>query len=164
MSDQHCSSTPVQGASEFRFCGVLQGLPRYVALARERLLNVIARGEVLAFCSGVGLSYTHYFWLPVALPAEVWHFRLTEVLSLALTTLGLPGAHVLNRECSLRHYDLVEASGVSAGNSVLLNATLNRDGEVLVCSPSNVLNMIFGADSQFLIVKNISVVQDAVTV
>jgi predicted NodU family carbamoyl transferase len=54
---------------------------------------------------------------------------------LALTTLGLPGAHVLN-----------------------------RDGEVLVCSPGNVLNMIFGTDSQFLIVKNISVVQDAVTV
>lgn len=49
---------------------------------------------------------------------------------MAFTSLGLPGTHVLKRECNLRYCDLVEASGVPAGKKGSLNATLIHGGEV----------------------------------
>ena len=41
------------------------------------------------------------------------------------------------------------------GNGVVLNTSLNRRGEPIVCSPTDALNMFFGSDLQYLIMEDI---------
>jgi len=41
------------------------------------------------------------------------------------------------------------------GNGVVLNTSLNRRGEPVVCTPTDALNMFFGSDLQYLIMEDI---------
>ncbi|MEC8428820.1 MAG: carbamoyltransferase C-terminal domain-containing protein, partial [Pseudomonadota bacterium] len=43
------------------------------------------------------------------------------------------------------------------GNGVVMNTSLNRRGEAMVCSPTDALNMFFGSDLQYLIMEDILV-------
>lgn len=42
----------------------------------------------------------------------------------------------------------------------MLNTSLNRRGEPIVCSPTDILDMFFGSDLQYLIMEDILVVKD----
>jgi len=47
------------------------------------------------------------------------------------------------------------------GNGVVLNTSLNRRGEPMICSPTDALNMFFGSDLRYLIMEDILVVKGA---
>ena len=40
------------------------------------------------------------------------------------------------------------------GNGVVLNTSLNRRGEPMVCSPRDALDMFFGSDLEYLVLED----------
>lgn len=46
------------------------------------------------------------------------------------------------------------------GNGVVLNTSLNRRGEAMICSPTDALNMFFGSDLQYLVMEDVLVVKN----
>ena len=49
------------------------------------------------------------------------------------------------------------ASYENTGNGVVLNTSLNRRGEPVVCTPEDALNMFFSCDLEYLVLENILV-------
>jgi carbamoyltransferase len=41
------------------------------------------------------------------------------------------------------------------GNGVVLNTSLNRRGEPVVCTPEDALNMFFGSDLEYLVMEDV---------
>ncbi len=88
---------------------------------------------------------------------DEWKRRVHEVVH----EDGTARAQVLKREYNPRYYDLMKELEQMTGNGVVLNTSLNRRGEPMVCSPTDALDMFFGSDLQFLIMENILVVKKA---
>lgn len=85
--------------------------------------------------------------------AEEWKTRVPEVVH----EDGTARAQVLQREHNPRYYDLMLELEKLTGNGVVLNTSLNRRGEPMICSPTDALNMFFGSDLQYLIMEDILV-------
>ena len=45
------------------------------------------------------------------------------------------------------------------GNGVVLNTSLNRRGEPMICSPTDALNMFYGSDLEYLVMEDVLVVK-----
>lgn len=88
--------------------------------------------------------------------AEEWKSRVPEVVH----EDGTARAQVLKREFNPRYYDLMKALEKLTGNGVVLNTSLNRRGEPMICSPTDALNMFFGSDLQYLIMEDVLVVKE----
>lgn len=86
---------------------------------------------------------------------EEWRTRVPEVVH----EDGTARAQVLAREFNPRYYDLMVALEKITGNGVVLNTSLNRRGEPMICSPTDALNMFFGSDLQYLAMEDIFVVK-----
>ena len=54
-----------------------------------------------------------------------------------------------------RYFALLQAMEKLTGNAVLLNTSLNRRGEAMVCSPEDALEMFFGSDLQYLVMEDV---------
>ena len=50
---------------------------------------------------------------------------------------------------------------VRTGNGVVLNTSMNRRGEPMVCSPEDALNMFFGSDLEYLVLEDVLVTKRA---
>ena len=87
--------------------------------------------------------------------AEGWKERVPEVVH----EDGTARAQVLKREHNPRYYDLMKALEALTGNGVVLNTSLNRRGEPMICSPTDALNMFFGSDLQVLVMEDVVVVK-----
>jgi carbamoyltransferase len=87
--------------------------------------------------------------------AEEWKKRVPEVVH----EDGTSRAQVLKREFNPRYYDLMREMEKLTGNGVVLNTSLNRRGEPMICSPTDALNMFFGSDLQYLIMEDVLVVK-----
>lgn len=87
---------------------------------------------------------------------DEWKSRVPEVVH----EDGTARAQALKRESHPRYYELMEEMEKLTGNGVVLNTSLNRRGEPMVCSPKDALDMFFGSDLQFLIMEDILVVKD----
>jgi carbamoyltransferase len=61
---------------------------------------------------------------------------------------------IVSRDQNARYYDLIAALERLTGNAVVLNTSLNRRGEPMVCSPRDALNMFFGSDLQYLVMED----------
>ncbi len=85
--------------------------------------------------------------------AEGWKERVPEVVH----EDGTARAQVVTRETNPRYYELIEALEGYTGSGVILNTSLNRRGEPMVCSPADALNMFFGSDLEYLIMEDILV-------
>lgn len=88
--------------------------------------------------------------------AEEWRTRVPEVVH----EDGTARAQVLKREFNPRYYDLMKELEKLTGNGVVLNTSLNRRGEPMICSPTDALNMFFGSDLQYLIMEDVLVVKE----
>jgi carbamoyltransferase len=84
---------------------------------------------------------------------EAWKHRIPEVVH----EDGTARVQVVSEDTNPRYYSLIEALEARTGNAVVLNTSLNRRGEPMVCSPADALNMFFGSDLQYLIMENILV-------
>jgi carbamoyltransferase len=87
--------------------------------------------------------------------AEEWKTRVPEVVH----EDGTSRAQVLKREYNPRYYDLMRELERLTGNGVVLNTSLNRRGEPMICSPTDALNMFYGSDLQYLVMEDILVVK-----
>lgn len=84
---------------------------------------------------------------------DEWKTRVPEVVH----EDGTARAQALKREYNPRYYELMEEMEKITGNGVVLNTSLNRRGEPMVCSPTDALNMFFGSDLQYLIMEDVLV-------
>ncbi len=86
---------------------------------------------------------------------DEWKTRVPEVVH----EDGTARAQALKCEYNPRYYELMEEMEKLTGNGVVLNTSLNRRGEPMVCSPADALNMFFGSDLQYLIMEDVLVVK-----
>jgi carbamoyltransferase len=89
--------------------------------------------------------------------AEEWKKRVPEVVH----EDGTSRAQVLKRDYNPRYYDLMLELEMLTGNGVVLNTSLNRRGEPMICSPTDALNMFFESDLEYLIMEDVLVVKEA---
>ncbi len=82
---------------------------------------------------------------------EAWKKRVPEVVH----EDGTARAQALKRDSNPRYYALMEELEKLTGNAVVLNTSLNRRGEPIVCSPEDALAMFFGSDLQYLVMEDI---------
>lgn len=85
--------------------------------------------------------------------AEHWKSRIPEVVH----EDGTARAQVVTRATNPRYYALIEELERLRGVPVVLNTSLNRRGEPMVCSPEDALNMFFGCDLQYLMMEDVLV-------
>ncbi len=85
--------------------------------------------------------------------AEAWKARVPEVVH----EDGTSRAQVLRREFNPRYYDLMLEMEKLTGNGVVLNTSLNRRGEPMICSPTDALDMFFGSDLRYLVMEDVLV-------
>jgi carbamoyltransferase len=85
--------------------------------------------------------------------AEAWKSRIPEVVH----EDGTARAQIVTRDTNPRYYQLIEEVEKRTGNAVVLNTSLNRRGEPMVCSPEDALNMFFGSDLEYLMMEDVLV-------
>lgn len=85
--------------------------------------------------------------------AESWKSRIPEVVH----EDGTARAQVVTHATNPRYYELIEHLEKLRGNAVVLNTSLNRRGEPMVCSPTDALNMFYGCDLEYLMMEDILV-------
>jgi len=86
---------------------------------------------------------------------EEWKSRVPEVVH----EDGTARAQTLEPGLNEPYYRLLEEMEKRTGNAVLLNTSLNRRGEAMVCSPLDALDMFFGSDLEYLVMEDILVVK-----
>ncbi|MEZ5560117.1 MAG: carbamoyltransferase C-terminal domain-containing protein [Pseudomonadales bacterium] len=79
--------------------------------------------------------------------AEAWKSRIREVVH----EDGTARVQVVTPRHNPRYYALLEHMERLTGNGVVLNTSLNRRGEPMVCSPDDALNMFSGSDLRYLV-------------
>ena len=82
-----------------------------------------------------------------------WNSRIPEVVH----EDGTARAQIVTRETNPRYYELIEHLEKLRGNAVVLNTSLNRRGEPMICSPTDALNMFYGCDLEYLMLEDILV-------
>lgn len=82
-----------------------------------------------------------------------WNTRIPEVVH----EDGTARAQVVTRDTNPRYYELIEHLEKLRGNAVVLNTSLNRRGEPMICSPTDALNMFYGCDLEYLMLENVLV-------
>ncbi|MTI63688.1 carbamoyltransferase [Methylophaga sp.] len=85
--------------------------------------------------------------------ANSWKDRIPEVVH----EDGTARAQIVTQKTNPRYYALLQEMEKLTGNGVVLNTSLNRRGEPMVCSPTDALNMFFGSDLQYLVMEDILV-------
>ena len=78
--------------------------------------------------------------------AESWKAKIPEVVHKD----GTARPQIVTAKSNPRYYELLKKFEAKTGIPVLLNTSLNRRGEPMVCSPDDALNMFYGSDLQNL--------------
>jgi len=89
--------------------------------------------------------------------AQAWKARIPEVVH----EDGTARVQIVERDQHPRYYALLEALERLTGNGVVLNTSLNRRGEPMICSPQDALDMFFGSDLQYLVLEDYLVTKTA---
>lgn len=85
--------------------------------------------------------------------SEHWKLRIPEVVHVD----GTARVQVVEKGVNDRFYALIEALEARTGNAVVLNTSLNRRGEPIVCTPEDALNMFVECKLQYLLMEDILV-------
>jgi carbamoyltransferase len=85
--------------------------------------------------------------------ADAWKTRIPEVVHRD----GTARVQVVERETNPRYYALLEHLEASTGNAVVLNTSLNRQGEPIVCNPRDAAAMFVGCDLRYLVLEDLLV-------
>ena len=87
---------------------------------------------------------------------DEWKERIPEVVH----EDGTARAQVVTEETHPVYYKLIQEMEKHTGNAVVLNTSLNRRGEPMICSPTDALNMFYGCDLEYLLMENVLVKKD----
>ena len=78
--------------------------------------------------------------------ADSWKSRIQEIVHVD----GTARPQIVTAESNPRYYELMTKFYKKTGLPVVLNTSLNRRGEPMICSPDDALNMFYGSDLQNL--------------
>lgn len=78
--------------------------------------------------------------------AEKWKSRIKEIVHID----GTARPQIVTPQSNRRYYELLTKFQAKTHIPCLLNTSLNRRGEPMVCSPEDALNMFYGCDLQNL--------------
>ncbi len=82
---------------------------------------------------------------------ETWKDRIPEVVH----EDGTARAQIVSSKTNPRYHALLKAMEVRNGNAVLLNTSMNRRGEPMVCTPQDALNMFLNCDLKYLMMQDV---------
>jgi carbamoyltransferase len=82
---------------------------------------------------------------------EAWQKKFPSVVYRDGTTR----AHIVHKEINPRFYSLLMAMKRLTGVGMVVNTSLNRPGEAMICSPEDALDMFFGSDLEYLIMQDL---------
>jgi carbamoyltransferase len=85
--------------------------------------------------------------------AEEWKTRIPEVVH----EDGTSRVQVVSEATNPVYYALLKEMERTNGNGVVLNTSMNRRGEPVVCSPTDALNMFFSSDLKYLFLEDLLV-------
>ncbi|HTK97992.1 MAG TPA: carbamoyltransferase C-terminal domain-containing protein [Pseudomonadales bacterium] len=85
--------------------------------------------------------------------AESWKRRIPEVVHRD----GTARVQVVEQATNPRYYALLEQMEALTGDAVVLNTSLNRQGEPIVCTPADALAMFVGSDLEYLVLEDLLV-------
>jgi carbamoyltransferase len=91
--------------------------------------------------------------------SEQWRARVPEVVHRD----GTARAQVVQQAHHPRYYALIEELERLTGNAVVLNTSMNRRGEPMVCSPADALRMFLGCELQYLALEDLLVTKPGAT-
>ena len=66
-------------------------------------------------------------------------------------------AHVVPQKANPRFYELLKHVEAKTGYGIVLNTSMNRPGEAIICTPEDALEMFFGSDLEYLIMQDVLV-------
>jgi carbamoyltransferase len=89
--------------------------------------------------------------------APEWRDRIPEVVHRD----GTARVQVVDERTNPRYHALLKELQRLTGNGVVLNTSMNRRGEPMVCTPSDALDMFFGSDLQYLFLEDVLVTKAA---
>jgi len=81
---------------------------------------------------------------------EEWRRKIPEVVHVD----GSVRPQVVERQTNPRYYDLIERFRQKTTLPVIINTSLNRRGEPMVCSPEDALRMFYGSGLTYLAMGN----------
>ena len=84
---------------------------------------------------------------------DEWKEKMPEVVH----EDGSARIQVVRAETNPRYHKLLMDIQSITGNGVVLNTSLNRRGEPMVCSPRDALDMFFGSDLEYLVLEDLLV-------
>ena len=82
-----------------------------------------------------------------------WRARIPQVVH----EDGTARVQIVDPKANPRYHELLLAMEARTGNAVLLNTSLNRRGEPMVCSPEDALEMFYNCDLQYLMMEDVLV-------
>lgn len=82
-----------------------------------------------------------------------WQSRIPEVVH----EDGTSRVQIVDESTNPRYHALLKEMERLTGNGAVLNTSMNRRGEPMVCSPTDALNMFFGSDLQYLVLEDLLV-------
>ncbi|MBL6690646.1 MAG: carbamoyltransferase [Pseudomonadales bacterium] len=85
--------------------------------------------------------------------SEEWKQRVPEVVH----EDGTSRVQIVEESTNPRYYALLKEMERLTGNGAVLNTSMNRRGEPMVCSPTDALNMFFGSDLEYLVLEDLLV-------
>ncbi len=85
--------------------------------------------------------------------SEAWKKRVPEVVH----EDGTSRVQIVDESANPKYHALLKEMERLTGNGVVLNTSMNRRGEPVVCSPTDALNMFFGSDLQYLVLEDLLV-------
>jgi carbamoyltransferase len=74
---------------------------------------------------------------------------------------GTTRAQVVTHDTNPRFYQLLKHMEDKTGYGIVINTSLNRPGEALICSPQDAVEMFLGSDLNYLIMEDILVTKRA---
>ena len=143
-------------------CRSILGDPSYPGVADRINAQIKYRERWRPFCPSM-LDNVAEDILQTAHPAPymtftfdvnpAWNARIPEVVH----EDGTARAQVVTYDTNPRYYELIEHLEKLRGSAVVLNTSLNRRGEPMICSPTDALNMFYGCDLEYLMLEDVLV-------
>jgi carbamoyltransferase len=90
--------------------------------------------------------------------SDEWKARIPEVVH----EDGTSRVQIVEESTNPRYHALLKEMERLNGNGAVLNTSMNRRGEPMVCSPTDALNMFFGSDLEYLVLEDLLVTKRSI--
>ena len=142
------------------------GCPNHTGIADKINKQIKFRERWRPFCPSIldtvaldmiGTDHPAPFMTITFEVSDEWRKRVPEVVH----EDGTSRVQVVTEDTNPRYYALIKEMEKLTGNGVVLNTSMNRRGEAMVCSPVDALEMFFGSDLEYLMLEDLLVTKQS---